>query len=91
MTVQLSPATKSVVGLSVKVVGPPLDALACAPLEEHEIVAHGSVTFTGSLKVTETFASTETPVAPESGEVAVTFGALSPSEWAPRPSKVSTA
>ncbi len=93
VTVQVSFATKSVSGSSVNVCGPPVTAALCEPLVPHESVNHEPVTSTFSLKVTDTFAVTETSVAPAAGVVLVTVGAASPDVrvWAPSPSKVSVA
>src|SRR5205085_1332359 len=78
VSVQDSEFAKSTSGSSVKLVGPPLTAAACVPLVAHESVYHEPVTFTGSLKVTATFAFVATPSAPPTGDVVVTDGALSP-------------
>src|SRR5204863_5818853 len=78
VTVQLSEKPKSVVGSSVNVVGPPFCAAVCKPLVAHEIVYHALDTFTASLNVIVTFVLNPTSLAPASGEVAVTAGALSP-------------
>src|SRR4051812_49351992 len=78
VTVQMSVPTKSLVGSSVQVVGPPLTVAACVPLTVHEIVNHGSVTFTGSEKVMEIEAPSSTFAAPSAGVVDVTVGATSP-------------
>src|SRR6187455_2946064 len=77
VTVQLSPFAKFESGLSVKDCGPPETAAVCAPEVAHEIVNQLPVTFTSSLKVSETFASTATSVAPFAGVVACTDGGWS--------------
>ena len=78
VTVQLSENAKSTVGSSVNVVGPPVWAAACEPLVAQPIVYQGLETSTGSLNVIVMSVLKATPVAPASGEVAVTAGALSP-------------
>src|SRR5438552_4207786 len=83
VTVQLSENAKSTVGSSVNVVGPPVWAAACDPLVAQPIVYQGLETSTGSLNVMVMSVLKATPVAPASGEVAVTAGALSPvQKWA---------
>src|SRR5438445_8113835 len=78
VTVQLSRNAKSTAGSSVNVVGPPLRAAACEPLAPQTIEYQALETSTGSLKVIPMFVLKPTPTAPESGEVAVIAGALSP-------------
>src|SRR5256885_12943223 len=78
VTVHLSEKSKSVVGSSVNVAGPPLWAAVCEPLIAHETVYHAVETFTGSLNVIVIFVLKPTSLAPASGELAVTTGALSP-------------
>src|SRR5438876_10643308 len=78
VTVQLSENAKSTAGSSVNVVGPPVWAAACDPLVAQPIVYQGLETSTGSLNVIVMSVLKATPVAPASGEVAVTAGALSP-------------
>src|SRR6476469_4578158 len=78
VTVQLSENAKSTVGSSVHVVGPPLWAAACEPLVAQTIVYQALETFTGSANVIVMFVLKATSVAPASGDVAVTAGALSP-------------
>src|SRR5688500_1424702 len=77
VTVHSSPSTKSLSGLSVKLVGPPLTVAVCAPLVAQAIVNQLPVAFTGSLKVMSIFASSATPVALLAGVVLATVGALS--------------
>jgi hypothetical protein len=92
VTVHVSSWTKSAVGFSVKITGPPLAAAVWAPLVVHEIENHEPLTVTGSLNVTVTSASTATPVAPAAGVVDETCGAASvETKWAPRPVKSSVA
>src|SRR5262245_50153137 len=95
VTVQVSPNVNDVSGFSVNVVGPPLTVAVWPPLVPHEIVNHDPVTFTGSLKVIETFVSAATSVAPSPGVVEETSGAAAsvqaPVPVQPRPSKVSVA
>ena len=67
-----SPVAKSVVGLIVKVVGPPVTAAGCAPLVSHASSNHASARSTGSLKVTSRFESTATSAALSAGVVDVT-------------------
>src|SRR5438477_13209453 len=78
VTVQLSENAKSTVGSSVNVVGPPVWAAACDPLVAQPIVYQGLETSTGSLNVIAMSVLKATPVAPASGAVAVTAGALLP-------------
>jgi hypothetical protein len=61
----------------VNVVGPPVTAALCDPLKAQLIAYHAPETVTGSLKVTDTSASTGTLEVPFAGEVAVTDGARS--------------
>src|SRR3954466_2647752 len=79
VAVQLSPATKSVFGLMVKVVGPPVTTVSATlrvPLVAQTIWNQFPVTFTGSLKVI--VRSAPARVAPPlTGTVAVTEGAVS--------------
>src|SRR5919204_5033037 len=77
VTVHVSPWTKSLVGSSVKVVGPPLTVALWPSLVPHEIEYQLPVTSTGSLNVIETFELTATPVAPFAGVVLATPGAVS--------------
>ena len=77
VSVQVSPPTKSVVGSREKVVGPPLTVAVFAPLTLQFSVNHGSVTLTGSLKVTVTSLFKATSVAPSAGVVLLTVGAAS--------------
>src|ERR671937_302530 len=82
VTVQVSPWTKSALGSSVKVVGPPLTDAVWPSLVPHEIEYQLPVTSTGSVKVMEMFALTATSVAPFAGEVLATAGAVSlPQIW----------
>src|SRR5438309_10741816 len=82
VTVQLSENAKSTVGSSLNVVGPPVWAAACEPLVVQPIVYQGLETSTGSLNVIVMSVLKATPVAPASGEVAVTAGAVSAGqEW----------
>src|ERR1044071_7498717 len=76
VTVHVSPPVKSVVGLSVKVVGPPLSANVCAPEVVHEIVNDDVVAFTASSNVTVTSVSGD-DVEAFTGVVAVTLGGVS--------------
>src|SRR5712691_1762294 len=76
VTVHVSPWTKLTSGSRANVVGPPETVAVWEPLVPHEIEYQAPVTFTGSLNVTATFASTATPVAPLAGERAVTVGAV---------------
>src|SRR5436190_146752 len=69
-------AVKSVVGLSVHVVGPPLSANVCEPEVPQEIVNDEAVTLTGSLNVTVRSVS-GCANEPFVGVVAVTVGAAS--------------
>ena len=78
VTVQLSPGVKSLSGLRVNVVGPPLSTAVCAPLVEQVMAYHELVTVTASLSVTPMSASTATPVAPFAGDVVETAGGASP-------------
>ena len=61
----------------MNVVGPPLTAAVWAPLPVQEMVNHGSVTFTASLKVMAMSEARATLVASSAGVVAVTVGAIS--------------
>ena len=74
VTVQDSFSTKSVSGLSVNVVGPPLTVAVWLPLVTQLMSNQVPVTFTGSLKVMSTFAFTATSPAPFAGVVVVTDG-----------------
>jgi hypothetical protein len=67
-------AAKSLLGSSVKVTGPQLAVAVCGPLVAQEIVYHGPLGMTLSLKVTKRFAPTATPVPPLAGVVLVTDG-----------------
>jgi hypothetical protein len=58
----------------VNVTGPPLAVAVCGPLVPQEIVYHAPLGVTLSLKVTERFASSATPVPPLAGVVLVTDG-----------------
>src|SRR6266545_3866310 len=78
VTVQLSPAEKSVAGSRVNVVGPPETVALCAPLVAQAIENAPASTVTGSLNVTLTFEAATTPVAPPAGVVELTVGAASP-------------
>src|SRR5438094_4293007 len=78
VTVQPSEKARSDVRSSVNVVGPPVWTAVCEPLVAHAIVYQAVETFTGSLNVTVMFVLNGTSVAPASGDVAVTAGALSP-------------
>src|SRR4051794_30178422 len=80
VTVHVSSWAKSVSGSSVKVDGPPLTAAVWVPLVVHEMSYHPSDTSTGSEKVTLMLSPTRTPVAPSSGEVALTAGGESTSK-----------
>src|SRR5215212_4967555 len=77
VTVHDSLLAKSPVGSRVNVVGPPLVAAACEPLDAQLIVNQLPVTSTGSLKVIVTFEPTATPEAPADGVVDEIFGASS--------------
>src|ERR1041384_3956254 len=77
VTVHVSLVVKSLVGSTVKVVGPPLTEALCPPLVAQEIAYQPSVTLTGSLNVSETFDVTETPLAPFAGGGELTVGAWS--------------
>lgn len=74
--VQVSPAVKSVSGLSVQVVGPPDSATVCAPEIVQVMVNDPTAAVTASLKVTLRSVARET-VAPVAGVVVVTDGAAS--------------
>src|SRR5918994_114811 len=76
-TVQVSLAEKSVVGLSVNAVGPPVTVAVCPALDPQEIADQLLVVSTGSLNVIVMFASRATPVAPFAGVVAATDGGAS--------------
>src|SRR4051794_19991022 len=79
VVVQLSPCVKSVVGLMVKVVGPPVTAVSATlrvPLVAQTIWNQSPVTSTGSLKVTVTFEFVATTSA-SAGVVLDTVGAAS--------------
>ena len=77
VTVQSSLFAKSTAGSSVNLVGPPLTAATCAPLETHEIENHGSTTSTASSKVIAMLAPAATAGAPDAGLVEATAGAAS--------------
>src|SRR4051794_10114433 len=74
VTVHVSSWAKSVSGSRVKVDGPPVTAAVWLPLVVHEISYQPSDTLTGSENVTVMLSPTRTPVAPSSGDVAVTAG-----------------
>jgi hypothetical protein len=78
VTVHGSSFARSVSGSSVKTVGPPEAVAATDPDVAQEISNHEPATFTGSLKVTSTFASTATFTVPFAGLTAMTAGAASP-------------
>src|SRR5829696_1181104 len=78
-TPQVDVAGKSVVGSSVKVVGPPLTVAGWSP-SGHVIANQVPVTLTGSLNVIVTLLSSATPVALSAGVVAVMKGAASPEQ-----------
>src|SRR5215208_6144725 len=78
VTVQVSVAAKSVSGLSVNVVGPPLTVAVCEPLALHEIPYHEPLGVTGSVNVISMLPERATSVAPAGGVVAETAGARSP-------------
>ena len=61
----------------MNVVGPPLTVAEWLPLTTHWIVNQGSVTFTGSLKVSEIDDPVATSVAPFDGTLETRLGALS--------------
>src|SRR5947208_15899620 len=77
VTVHISALAKSVAGSRTKVTGLPDTAAPWSPLVAQAIWNQVSVTFTGSLKVIETLASTATPDAPPAGVVELTAGARS--------------
>ena len=77
VTTHVSALTKSAAGSNEKLIGPPEAAAECGPLSEQVIVNHMPLTFTGSLKATETLASSDTPLAPADGVVVLTAGAWS--------------
>ena len=77
VTVHVSAVAKSVVGSSVKVVGPPETVAECPSLVPHEIENQLPLTLTGSLKVIVTLLSTAMSAAPFAGVVAATNGAAS--------------
>src|SRR6185369_6553167 len=80
VTVQLSPWVKSVFGLIVKVVGPPVTTVSATlrvPLTVQTIWNQLPVTFTGSLNVTSMFVLVVWFTAPLVGVVVVTVGAES--------------
>ena len=83
VTVHSSLGVKSVSGFRVNVDGPPVTVPVWAPLVAHEIEFQAPDTSTGSLKVTETSASTATPVASFAGIVDWTAGAASPTIGVP--------
>src|SRR6185436_13882428 len=76
VTVHVSPPVKSLFGLSVNVVAPPLSTKVCAPVFVHEIVNDEPVALTASLNVTVT-SELGPPMPPFVGVVAVTVGAAS--------------
>jgi hypothetical protein len=75
VTVHDSLLVKSVSGLSVKLVGPPLTAAVWAPLAVQLIVNQLPATSTGSPNVMVTSAFGATPAAPAAGDVPETDGA----------------
>src|SRR5262245_37517009 len=77
VTLQFSLGAKSDPGSSVNVVGPPVTVAECVPEVAHEIVNQEPLMLTGSLKVTEMFALTDTSTAPFVGIVVCTPGAWS--------------
>ena len=96
VSVHASPGTNSLVGSSVKLVGPPLALAVRVPETLQASVNHAPLTFTGSLKVTVRLAPGGTSVAPSAGYVEVTSGAASGESQvgtacAPSPPNVSVA
>src|SRR6266545_7809822 len=77
VTVHVSPCVKSVSGLSVYVVVPPVSTNVCAPDVVQLIVNDAPVAFTGSLNVMETFVFVSWFVAVSAGVVDDTDGAAS--------------
>src|SRR5215207_4607600 len=80
VTVQVSPFVKSVFGLIVKMLGPPVTTVSATlrvPLLPQTIWNQLPVTLTGSLKVTLRLVFVARLVAPLVGVVAVTVGAAS--------------
>src|ERR687897_836376 len=77
-TLQDSFAVKLTSGSMVKVVPLPDDVAACTPLDAHVIANQLPDVLTGSLNVTEMFASRGTPVAFGAGVLELTLGAASP-------------
>src|SRR6185369_1089490 len=80
VTVQLSPWVKSVFGLIVKVVGPPVTTVSTTlrvPLTVQTIWNQLPVTLTGSLNVTSMLVFAARLVAPLVGLVELTVGAAS--------------
>src|SRR5262249_42441951 len=75
VTVQSSFGVKFVPGSSVKLTGPPVAVAVWAPLLAQLIVNQLPVTFTGSLKLTTTLASSATPGARCAGLLGATAGA----------------
>ena len=78
LSVHDSPSTKSCVGLSVKVVGPPLVVAACGPLTRHARLNQSAASPTGSLKTTVIDASSAASTDPLAGVTLMTTGAGSP-------------
>src|SRR5918995_2904748 len=78
VTVQVSPAAKSVAGSRTKVDGPPEAVDACDPEELQLMSYQVPPTVTASENVTVMLASRATPAAPAAGDVEATFGAASP-------------
>src|SRR4051812_14810164 len=79
VAVHVSSCAKSVSGSSVNVDGPPLTTAVWLPLDVHEMSYQVPAAVTGSEKVMLMLAPTSTPVAPSSGDVAVTAGGESTS------------
>src|SRR5690348_14551529 len=75
--VQLSFAANAGAGVSEYTLGPPLTLAICVPDTVHWIEYHGSLTVTGSLKLTASVADGATLLAPEPGVVATTDGVTS--------------
>src|SRR3954451_13686118 len=72
-----SPSARVPAGSTVYVVGPPAVVSAWSPEVEQDSANVPAATSTGSLKVTLSFASWLTPVAPAAGLLPVTVGAVS--------------
>src|SRR4051794_28541859 len=77
VTVTFSAPLKSLSGLIVKVVGPPVTAYVCEPLEEPTTVNGVVVRLTGSENVTSMFVFVGTCPVPLVGFVLETLGATS--------------